>query len=132
MTASRIVQVVGTFLFSILMYSSFAVADETITITDSDGGDDLSPPGFAALYAEVKATLRTSDCTYNTWSHTKGSSFATPNPPYTVDWESHNSGDNTRDHGHTRTWLEKNGAPYLHEALAIMTAQPTSSPPCLT
>ncbi len=132
MTASRIAQVVGAFLFSILMYSSFAVADETITITDTDGSDDLSPPGFAALYAKAQATPKTSDCMYNTWSHTDGSTYVTPNPPYTSSMTSQDSGDDTRDAGWTKVDLLKNGAPYIYQAYALIPAQPTSEPPCLS
>ncbi len=91
----------------------------------------MSPPGFAALYAKAQATLRTSDCTYNTWSHTDGSTYVTPTPPYTSDMTSYNAGDNTRAEGWTQVELWKNGSPYLYAALATIPAQPTSEPPCL-
>ncbi len=132
MTVARVAQVVGVFLLSVLMYASFAVADQTVSDTDMDGSDDLSPPGAAFLYTNVSATLRTSDCTYNTWSHTPGSSYAYPNPPYTWDWSSFNDGDDTRQEGWTKTRLLKNGSPHIYVALAVLPAQPTSEPPCLT
>lgn len=132
MEADRIVKVIGAFIAAIVLYSSFAAADETVTATDTDGSDDLDPPGFAALYAEVSATLRTSDCTYNSWSHTPGSTYVTPDPPYTWEWESYNAGDDTRDSGWTKTRLLKNGIWHIYEAFAVLPEQPTSEPPCLS
>ncbi len=130
MTAARIAKVVGAFIFAILMYTSFAVADTGVSSVDTDGSDDLDPPGFAALYAKVSATLDTDECLYYSWSHTPGSTYVTPNPPYTWDWQSFNQGNNVQWKGWTRTWLLKNGSPHIYEALATLEDQP-DDPPCL-
>lgn len=132
MKVIRVVKSISAFIAARVLYTSFALADQTVSDTDTDGSDDLSPPGAAFLYAKVSATLRTSDCTYNTWSHTPGSSYAYPNPPYTWDWSSYNDGDNTREEGWTETRLLKTGSPHIYKARAVLPEQPTSSPPCLT
>ncbi len=130
MTAARIAQVVGAFLFAILMYTSFAVADQTVSAVDTDGSDDLTPPGVAFLYAKTTAILRSSDCKYYTWSHTPGASYAGPSP-WDWEWDSYNAGDYTWEEGWTETWLTKNGFPYVYKARAALPDQP-EEPPCYT
>lgn len=120
----------GSLILAVVLYSSLAAADQYVSVVDTDGSDDLSPPGAAFLYAKVSATLNAT-CFYYSWSHTPGSSYAYPNPPYTWDWDSENPGNFKRDEGWTRTWLKKNGAPHLYEAFAVLPTQP-GGPPCLT